>query len=583
MNSTRLLRVVFLLCCVSSGKAQTPNPLRVSTTNPRYFTDNSGKAIFLTGSNSGDELQDDSWSVPHTFNFDNSVPGSISYLDFLAGENHNYIRAFMVEHSRWDPVAAPLVNVLAHPMPYARTGPGFAKDGDPKFAVDRPDGSQFSAAYFNRLLQRAGEAGLPTPSRTTPIYFGVMPFEGFSITNTVPDCNTPPGSVGPLDSWFGHPYNVENNVQRVNGDPHNTGQGLGLLTYGDPDFATINALQDAYVQHFVQTVNGLDNILYEIVNEAPRCPSDQLDTWERHIIKVIRDAEKNTQRQHPVLRGIYGLQATSNQCVNGDNGYLFVNLGDGTDTNAISPAQGDPITEDYGGFASGPKASDGTRVIVSDTDHLWGLDQIPDRPNRNIPGRNNDFSDQPVNWVWKSFTRGMGGLVFLDPDVVPVSDIPPLSCISDCACRGNPIKDDSTSAYAPIRKAMGDARAFAGIIDLIHMTPQACADTGYCLAQTLGTQQGNQFLAFAPSVTPNSLTINLTLIGARAGDVFNLTWFNPQTEKFVDGGSIIAPPNNMTVPVTVPDATWTKAVACLAKSGTSFACPTSSSSLRRRR
>ena len=167
----------------------------------------------------------------------------------------------------------------------------------------------------------------------------------------------------------------------------------------------------------------------------------------------------------------------------------------------------------------------------------------------------------------------MGGLVFLDPDIVPLSDIPPLSCQDQCVCVGRPIKDDTTSLYAPIRKAMGDALTFARTIDLIHMTPQGCADTGYCLAQTLGPQQGNQFLAYAPTV-PNDRTINLTLIGAVAGGSFDLTWFNPVTRVFFPGGSLIAPPNNGSVPVTVPMG-WAKAVACLAKSATtSFTCPT---------
>ncbi len=553
-----VLTLIFFLGL--SAKAQnTPNPLRVSTTNPRYFTDNSGKAIFLTGSNWGAELQDDSWSISYTFNFDNSAPGNISYLDFLASENHNYIRAYMVEHSRWNPVEAPLANVLANPMPYFRdpASPP-ANDGQPRFTVDRGDGRQFSTDYFNRLLHRVSEAGQPTPSRPTPIYFGVMLFEGFSITNTVPGCPNHPT----LDSWFAHPYNSENNIDGVNGDPRGTGQGLGLLTYDDPEFATINRLQDAYVQHLVQTVNGLDNVIYDIINEPPRCPSDQLDVWERHIVQVIRDAEKNTLRQHPILRGTYVLQATRDQCVNGDNRYLFVNAGDGTDANAISPWPGDPDTEDYAGDGSGPRRSDGTRVIVSDTDHLWG-------------GNVAQGSDQPVNWVWKSLTRGMGGLVFLDPDLVPLSDIPPLSCEYDCACKGGPIKDDSASAYAPIRKAMGDALVFSRIIDLIHMTPEneRCAGTGYCLAQTLGDQVGKQFLAFAPTV-PGDSTINLTLIGAFAGDIFDLTWFNPLTGDIASGGTVSPPVNDGTVSPTVPTG-WRNAVACLAKSGSTLRCPTS--------
>jgi hypothetical protein len=202
-----------------SAMAQTPNPLRVSTTNPRYFTDNSGKAIFLTGSNWGQELQDDSWSVPNTFKFDNSVPVSgISYLDFLAAENHNYIRILMAEHSRFELPALP--DVTAHPMIYVRnpSSPP-AKDSLPQFTV-QGDGSEFSSDYFNRLHDRALAAASLTPSRTTPIYTGVMLFQGDSITNTIP--------VN-VSGWFGHPYNVENNTTGVNGDPGGLpGRGWGF-------------------------------------------------------------------------------------------------------------------------------------------------------------------------------------------------------------------------------------------------------------------------------------------------------------------------------------------------------------------
>ncbi len=576
MNYLRpaVFTVVFFLGL--SAMAQTRNPLRVSTTNPRYFTDNSGKAIFLTGSNSGDELEDDAWNVPNKFNFNDPNLAPPTYLNFLAGENHNYIRAFVVEHSRFDPVTNPdFANVLANPMPYKRTGPGFARDRELKFTVDSANGSEFNPAYFlDRLQLRASQAG----SRNPPIYMGVMLFQGFSIRNTVPPCD--PISKQDLDSWFGHPYNVANNVNNVDGDPPpRTEQGLRLLTYGDPNFATINRLQDAYVQHVVQTVSALDNVLYEIINEPPRCPSDKLDAWERHIIQVIRAAEPDPATRHPILRSVYGPQGLSNQCPQNDNSYLFANSPPNPD--AISPGLFKPDTEDYAGSANGPPASDGTRVIISDTDHLWG-DNPPDRPNPKIPGATNDppFSDQPVNWVWKSLTRGMGGAVFLDPDVVPTT----CNINDPCACVGGPI--DTASRYAPIRQAMGDALAFARKIDLINMTPQSCSNTGYCLAEAPTPSPGTQFLAYAPMVSPNDPTIRLTLIGATMGDRFDLTWFNPVTRDIVSGDPVIAPANNETVPVTVPTSpngtVWAKAVACLAKSATTFTCPTQSN-LRPRR
>src|SRR5678815_18433 len=38
-------------------------PLRVHPTNPRYFTDGSGKAIYLTGSHTWNNFQDGGWAA----------------------------------------------------------------------------------------------------------------------------------------------------------------------------------------------------------------------------------------------------------------------------------------------------------------------------------------------------------------------------------------------------------------------------------------------------------------------------------------------------------------------------------------
>src|SRR5712692_8831749 len=66
-------------------------PLRVSNINPRYFTDGSGRAIYLTGSHTWNNIQDMSGDKP--------LPDGFSgYLDWLQSHNHNFIRLWMVEH-----------------------------------------------------------------------------------------------------------------------------------------------------------------------------------------------------------------------------------------------------------------------------------------------------------------------------------------------------------------------------------------------------------------------------------------------------------------------------------------------------
>jgi hypothetical protein len=407
--------------------------------------------------------------------------------------------------------------------------------------------------YFARLFARADAAC------ARGMYVAVMLFDGDSI-------GIVPGSNNPVENaWFGHPYNVDNNASSVDGDPPTpvrTGQGLRLLTVGDPNLAVVNSLQDAYVRKVIDTVNCLDNIIYEIINEPPidnTDPAHGSNPWERHIIQLIRGYEATKPKQHPILRSVFVTNGPQS------NGYLFVDVAGSPDPNpnAVSPGPGVPCTvndpgEDYAGSTCGPKAqpSDTNRVILSDSDHLWGLTRIP-----------TPTTDKPVDWVWKSLTRGIGGVLFVDPDVVPSPCVP--------TNQGNcPIIAGSTSAYNPIRKAMGNARTFATRIDLINMTPQGCASTGYCLAEA-----GKQFLAYAPTA-PNNGTITLTLIGATPADSFDVTWFDPVNRVYQPGGTV-SPQNDGTAQLMVPTG-WSKAVACLAKSLASFTCPTSNN-LRPRR
>src|SRR5262245_21625644 len=60
-------------------------PLSVCPTNRRYFTDGSGKAVYLTGSHTWANFATDQGNSdpPAAFDFD-------AYLDFLAAHHHNF-------------------------------------------------------------------------------------------------------------------------------------------------------------------------------------------------------------------------------------------------------------------------------------------------------------------------------------------------------------------------------------------------------------------------------------------------------------------------------------------------------------
>lgn len=60
-------------------------PLRVSPINPRYFTDDRGQAIYLTGSHTWANLVDIRREGDPPFDYR-------EYLDFMQAHGHNFMR-----------------------------------------------------------------------------------------------------------------------------------------------------------------------------------------------------------------------------------------------------------------------------------------------------------------------------------------------------------------------------------------------------------------------------------------------------------------------------------------------------------
>ncbi|MEZ6080681.1 MAG: DUF6298 domain-containing protein [Pirellulaceae bacterium] len=373
---------------------------------------------------------------PKAFDFD-------AYLDFLQRHDHNFIRLWAWDSTIWDTQSALAwvdTGALYHvaPMPWQRTGPGLALDGKPKFDLER-----FDPAYFERLRERVKAA------KQRGIYVSVMLFEGWKLSFD-------------STSWNGHPFRLENNIQGINGDPNGDGKGLEIQTMSMPE---VTAAQEAYVRQVIDTVNDLDNVLYEISNEARLLnPASSTQDWQYHMIRLIEDYEAKKPLQHPV-----GM--TSQGGGGGDDSEILLN----------SPADWISPNPDKFDYQYNPPVSDGRKVILLDTDHLWGV-------------------GGDAAWVWKSFLRGYNPL-FMDP--------------YEHLLLGKGRSDQWEGA----RQALGATRGFAKRIELAEMIPSLdLASTKYCLANP-----GQEYLVYQPETGEFSVTLT-------AGS-YAFEWFNPTTSS----------------------------------------------------
>lgn len=429
-------------------------PLKVHPSNPRYFTDGTGKAIYLTGSHTWSNLKDmGRTDPPPPFDFD-------AYLDFMQQHNHNFIRLWTWELAKYSYKDAKVYTEMtyASPFPWQRTGPGAALDGKPKF-----DLRNLNPEYFDRLRSRAIAA------YNRRIYVSVMLFEGHGLhASLAPWC------------WGGHPFNVNNNINGIDGDPDGDGRGIETNTLQVP---AITELQEAYVRKVIDTVNDLDNVLYEIVNESGGYSTE----WQYHMIDYIHDYEKSKPKQHPVGMTFQFARAEEHK---GTNANLF-----------NSPAEWiSPNPE--GGYRENPPAADGSKVILNDTDHLWGI------------GGNQA-------WVWKSFCRGLNTL-FMDPYREKVDSPEPEEEQKTTWTDHLSDKTALDSRWEPIRRSLGYTLTYANRMDLALMAPRNnLASTKYCLANP-----GSEYLVYLPD---GGKVTKVTVDLSAASGTLAVEWFNPST------------------------------------------------------
>jgi hypothetical protein len=255
------------------------------------------------------------------------------------------------------------------------------------------------------------------------------------------------------DACPNHPFNQANNINGIDGDTNGDGRGMEIHQPADP---RVTRLQEAYVRWLVTGLNGFDNVLYEISNETHPDSTE----WQYHMIRFVKQCEKDLPKQHPV-----GMTFQNRR---GLNERLFDGPADWVSPNP------------EGGFRDDPPDMQGRKVVLSDTDHLWGI-------------------GGDAAWVWKTVTRGLNP-IFMDT--------------YDAKVLGQVRPEDE----AP-RRAMGQALEYSRRMNLARATPRNdLSSTQYCLAEP-----GVAYLVFAPE--GGDIEVDLT----PGKGPFSVEWRNPMT------------------------------------------------------
>jgi hypothetical protein len=412
-----------------------------------------------------------------------------AYLTFLKARGHNFIRLWRWEQFK-SQAAGGAFHLCMTPQPWLRTGPGTAKDGKPKFDLDKLD-----RAYFDRLRQRVIDAG------NVGIYVGVMFFDGWAL-----HLSPAPNHVE------GHPFHAGNNVNSVSVKSIKDYQVLPLD-------ARVQSIQEAYIKRVVETLHDLPNVLYEVANESSgggsvdenfakmlgqSMPVDwgNSTAWQYWVIDVVKRYERERGfTSHPMGMTMQFPVADQTQV----NEPLYRSAAEW-----ISPGYDDEIfktgkhpmepSSPPSRWYADPPSADGKKIIITDTDHY-------------APGKGDAL------WAWKAFLRGHHP-IYMDFGLISG----PNPANPNAEAPGVP----SFASADATRYAMGDTRAFAERMQLIAMTPRDdVASTRYALANP-----GHEYVVLQPAEASEPFTVQLS-----AG-AYVVEWFSVQTRKAVKADSI---------------------------------------------
>ncbi len=432
-------------------------PLTINLTNRRYFDDGTGKAVLLAGSHTWCGIQGvedwcDTGDTPKYFS---------DFLDYVKSYGHNFIRLWTNNSTvGWFPYA---VN---------RPGPGTAPmDGGKKFNF-----TSHNQDYFDMLYAKVAEA------QSKGIYVSVMLFgTGVEMRDD--------------DDWTYSSWMENNNI--------NDALAAAFDSHGY-SFYTTNAsaleIQKLFVKKTIDTLNDLDNVIWEIINEPEL---SRASTWIQGMVSYIRSYEATKSKQHPIWWSSSGW---------GESDLITINS-----TADIGGVGNDP-TFHWLTFSSTSDINNYNKPVIWDNDHIIGC--IPDK-------------DEPAvrTGIWKAFTRG---LMPIHMDAYNTNVDPNMGW--ECTNTGS-----IRTLWDTIRRSLGKIVDYAYKIDLKNMPPSTTvSSTTFALASP-----GKEYFIYSPTKT--NITVALSgITGTFAVEKYDVDTGNVSTSTDIEGGATrtITPPGN---------------------------------------
>lgn len=255
IGAVALLLATVGQACAAPRKAP-DGTFRVCADSPAYFS-LGDRPTALVG--------DYTWGAFSDRNFD-----YVRYFDSLHERGINLARVWLwwgCEELVGDAFGYP------HVEPYLRPGPGTANDGKPKYDLSKPN-----PEFYERLSTFCQTA------RDRDIELQLIAMDAWMLKHA--------------ELWRLHAFQRDNNVNGVDGDPADTGQGTdgerGFCSTGNP---RAMEFQKALVARIVDTTNEFPNVHYEIANE-----NYYSEEWELALCDYIKEYERTKPRQHLTMR-----------------------------------------------------------------------------------------------------------------------------------------------------------------------------------------------------------------------------------------------------------------------------------------